>query len=77
MFAVPPGSEAKIVNAGGAGTATIIERETDFVCAGLPASVTVAVKLYVPLVVGVPEIKPVLAPRASPVGRLPEVMDQV
>jgi hypothetical protein len=77
VFAVPPGSEAEIVNAGGAGAATAIESETDLVCAGLPASVTVAVKLDVPLAVGVPEIRPVLAPRASPAGRLPAVMDQV
>jgi hypothetical protein len=37
----------------------------------------VAVKLDVPLAVGVPEIRPVLEARLSPAGRLPEVMDQV
>jgi hypothetical protein len=77
VVAVPPGSEAEIVNAGGVGAATTIERVTDLVCAGLPASVTVAVKLDVPLAVGVPEISPVLAPKASPAGRLPALMDQV
>ena len=77
MFAVPPGSEAEIVNAEGAEAATTIERATDLVCAGLLLSVTVTVKLDVPLAVGVPEIRPVLAPRASPAGRLPAVIDQV
>ena len=56
--------------------ATAIERGADFVCAGLPASVTVAVKLVVPLAVGVPEIAPP-GERTSPAGRLPAVMDQV
>ena len=53
------------------------EREIDLVCAGLPASATVAVKLNVPVAVGVPEIIPVVAARLRPVGRLPEVKDQV
>ena len=34
-------------------------------------------KLDVPLVVGVPEMMPVVAARVSPAGRLPEVIDQV
>jgi hypothetical protein len=49
----------------------------DLDCAGLSASVTVAVKLDVPLVVGVPEIKPVLGTRLNPAGRLPEAIAQV
>jgi hypothetical protein len=57
--------------------ATTIEVVTDFVCAGLPESVTVAVKLDVPVAVGVPEITPVVADRVRPAGRLPEVTDQV
>jgi hypothetical protein len=56
-------------------TATTIESETDFVCAGLPASVAVAVKLDVPIVVGVPEIRPVEEDRERPAGRAPAVMD--
>jgi hypothetical protein len=76
VLTVPAGSEAEIVNAGGAAAATTIERGTDWDCAGLPASVTFAVKLEVPLAVGVPEIRPVLAVKVSPAGRLP-VMDQV
>jgi hypothetical protein len=35
------------------------------------------VKLKVPVAVGVPETRPVVAPRLSPAGRLPEVMDQL
>jgi hypothetical protein len=50
---------------------------TDFVCTGLPESATVAVKLDVPLAVGVPETIPVVADRVRPAGRLPEVTDQV
>jgi hypothetical protein len=48
----------------------------DCVCAGLEESVTVAVKLTVPLVVGVPETVPLDA-RVRVLGRLPPVMDQV
>jgi hypothetical protein len=44
---------------------------------GLEESATVAVKLKVPLAVGVPDIRPVLAARLRPEGRLPEVIDQV
>jgi hypothetical protein len=35
------------------------------------------VKLKVPLVVGVPDMVPLVAARVSPAGRLPEVIDQV
>jgi hypothetical protein len=56
---VPTGSVALIVKDAGADAATVIESGTDLVCAGLPASVTVAVKLAVPVAVGVPEIRPV------------------
>jgi hypothetical protein len=44
--------------------------------AGISESVAVTVKLMVPvaLPVGVPEITPVLAFKASPVGRAPVVM---
>jgi hypothetical protein len=61
----------------GTGGATTIEVAAELVCAGEPLSVTVAVKLYVPLVEGVPEMMPVVAARVSPAGRLPEVIDQV
>jgi hypothetical protein len=55
--------------------ATTIESVADLVCAGLPASVTVAVKLNVPLAVGVPEIRPVDEASERPAGRLPDVID--
>ena len=57
--------------------ATTIEVVADFFCTGLPLSVTVAVKLDIPVAVGVPEIAPVVADRVRPAGRLPEVTDQV
>jgi hypothetical protein len=47
----------------------------DFVCTGFPLSVTLAVKLNVPLEVGVPEITPLTRP--NPAGRLPDVIDHV
>ena len=59
-----------------AGGAMMRETEVDAVWAGLAASATLAVKLKVPLAVGVPEIRPVLAARLRPAGRLPEVIDQ-
>jgi hypothetical protein len=74
--AVPEGSEAEIVSVGGAAAATTIERGTDLVCAGLPLSVTIAVKLVVPVAVGVPESSPVAGVRVSPAGRPPAVIDQ-
>jgi hypothetical protein len=44
---------------------------------GVSLSVTLAVKLYGPAVVGVPVIAPVLVFRLRPVGRLPALMLQV
>lgn len=63
-----------IVRVAGAMTS---ENAADLVCAGFSPSATVAVKLVVPMAVGVPEMMPVVAPRLSPAGRLPAVMDQV
>jgi hypothetical protein len=62
---------------GACAAAITIEVATDCVCAGLPLSVTVAVKLKTPLTVGVPEIIPVVAAKVSPDGMLPEVIDHV
>ena len=56
--------------------ATINDRLTDLDWTGEPLSLTDAVKLNVPLAVGVPEIKPVDAVRLRPAGREPEVIDQ-
>jgi len=55
----------------GAGAAMAIESLTDWLCAGLPPSLTVTVKLPVPEAVGVPEIRPVAEARLSPAGRPP------
>ena len=57
--------------------ATVMEVATDFVCAGLLLSLTIAVKVNVPVTVGVPEITPLPAASANPVGRAPEVIDQL
>ena len=56
--------------------ATTNEKATELACAGLPASVTLTVKPNVPVVFGVPEIRPVVEARLSPAGRLPAAMDQ-
>jgi hypothetical protein len=70
VLTVPAGSEAEIVNAGGAGAATTSESVLDLACTGLDESVTLKVRLEVPLVVGVPESNPVfvakLRPRSAP-----------
>jgi len=57
--------------------AMAIDNVTDLVCAGLSESATEAVKLAVPLAVGVPEIRPVDVFRLRPAGILPETKDQV
>lgn len=53
----------------------MIEVAADVVCAGLPLSVTVAVRFEFPPAVGVPEIVPVAAVSVNPAGRLPDVID--
>lgn len=55
---------------------TVSESDADLVWAGFPLSVTLTVNLKVPLAVGVPVIAPLPAPRLSPAGRLPDVIDQ-
>ena len=57
--------------------ATVSDRVTDLVWAGLVESATAAVKVAVPLAVGVPEIRPVEVFRLTPAGRFPETKDQV
>jgi hypothetical protein len=56
--------------------ATEIVTGADVVCIGLLLSLTAAVKVATPLVVGVPEMAPVDA-RLSPAGRLPEATDHL
>jgi hypothetical protein len=53
---------------------TVMLRLAVAVCAGFSASLTSTVKLDVPVVVGVPEITPVLAASDSPAGKLPTAM---
>ena len=69
--------DVETVSGGGAGAAMAIESFACWVCAGLPASLIVTVKLLVPVAVGVPEIRPVAEASLRPAGRLPLVTDQV
>jgi hypothetical protein len=57
--------------------ATTMDVAADCVCTGVPLSLTVAVKLNVPVADGVPEIIPVVAARVRPAGSAPDVIDQV
>src|SRR6266567_1202191 len=68
LCVVEPANVAKgaVLVGAGAAAATTMEVAADFVCTGVPLSLTVAVKLEVPLVVGVPEMIPVVAARVSP-----------
>ena len=72
MLCVPFG---KVVVVTVSGAATV--RLSGFVAVSELTSVTWTVKLLVPVPVGVPEITPVLDARESPVGRVPEDMDQL
>jgi hypothetical protein len=75
VLLLPEGNaEAVITNAGGA---MVSDVEVDLLCTELLLSETVAVKLKVPLTVGVPERRPVLAARLRPAGKLPEVIDHL
>ena len=56
---------------------TAIEVAADWVWAGLLLSVTVTVKLELPVEFGVPEITPVVAASVNPAGRPPDAIDQV
>jgi hypothetical protein len=76
---VPPSVRTYQVVPGPVGccAATTIEVAADFVWAGLLLSVTITVKLDVPVTDGVPEITPVVADMVNPAGRLPDGMDHV
>ena len=63
--------------AAGAAMATASDMAADAVWRGELPSVAVAVKLNVPLAVGMPETTPVLDWRVIPLGRLPEVTDHI
>jgi hypothetical protein len=78
VFTVPEGSVALIVKAEAFwAAATASDRVTDLVCTGLDESVTLKVKLLVPLAVGVPEIRPVVEDSVSPAGMLADMRDHV
>jgi len=62
---------------GGGAALKAIETATDLVWAGLPLSLTVAVKLVVPVADGIPEMMPVVAASVRPAGRLPTLIDHV
>lgn len=68
------GKDVVAIESGGAATTSEIVDEV--VWAGFDASLTVTVIGKLPFAVGVPEMRPVLAARLSPAGRLPEVIDQ-
>src|SRR5690242_1766634 len=67
----------QIVQGHTAGGATTMLRFALAPCTGTLASVTFAVKLYVPAVVGVPEITPVALFSDTPVGNDPVEIDHV
>ena len=68
------GKDVVAIESGGAAMTSEIVDEV--VWAGFDASLTVTVIGKLPFAVGVPEMRPVLAARLSPAGRLPEVIDQ-
>ncbi len=58
--------------------AMVIVRVADWLCAGLPESVTLKVsEMPLAVAVGVPVIAPVAAFRVRPAGSVPEVNDQL
>jgi hypothetical protein len=71
---VAEGKDVVAIESGGAAITSEIVDEVVWI--GLDASLTVTVIGKLPFAVGVPEMRPVLAARLSPVGRLPEVIDQ-
>jgi hypothetical protein len=65
-----------VIVSGGAAAITVKDMLPVAVCCVELESLTITVIGKLPLVVGVPEMMPVLAARLSPAGRLPEVIDQ-
>ena len=78
LYAFAVGSVLELIVNGGVVVTTDKVSLAVAVCAvGLPESFTMTVREKVPLAVGVPKIVPVEGEMAIPVGRLPEVIDQV
>lgn len=75
---MPFGSDAVLIDSGAMLLATVNDNVTDWVCAGVPVSVTE--KLIAALLtaaVGRPEMTPVAAPKDRPAGKVPLVIRQV
>ena len=72
-----PGDKLVVLIASGPGAAIERARVAVVLWAGEPASVTVTPILKLPLAVGVPETRPVVDARVSPVGRAPAVIVHV
>ena len=66
----------EVIVSGGVAAVTVKEMLAVAVCCAALESLTVTEIGKLPLAVGVPEMRPVLALRLSPAGRLPEVIDQ-
>jgi hypothetical protein len=71
---VPAGKELVVIEIAGAALTVML---SDFEAVNELASVTRIPKWLVPVPVGVPEIAPVLGASASPIGRLPDMTDQL
>jgi len=74
---VPPCSVVDVIARGDPAATTESGKVAVAVCADEAESLTVTLTVKLPLAVGVPETTPVVAPRLSPAGRLPPVIDQV
>lgn len=78
LYRVPPsGRTYHVPGPEDCAAATTIELVADAVWTGVALSATVAVKLYVPFAVGVPDMIPVAVAMVSPAGRAPAVTDHV
>jgi len=72
---MPEDSVDEVIVSGGAAAATVKEMLAVAVCCTALESLTMTEIGKLPLAVGVPEMRPVLALRLSPAGRAPEVID--
>ena len=75
-FNIAPGSVADVIDRGAPPNTIESERFAVTVCMDTE-SFTVTAMGKLPLAVGVPEIVPVLAVTLRPLGRVPEVIDQM
>jgi hypothetical protein len=73
----PAETEAVVICTGIGAVPTVSENVFVADCAGVAESVTFAMKLNVPVAVGVPEIVPVAADSVKPAGSAPELRLQL